>query len=175
MKRSKQIALCGMLSALAVVIMLLAYFPYMTYLLPEIAGAVLAVILFEIDGKWATGAYVATALITIMMCEKESAVMFVGFFGYYPILKSVLERFSSRVLEYVVKFVLFNAAVVVSYIFIIYIFGIPLEGMEKLGRFALPILFAVANFAFLVYDRALTILYTDYMRRLHPKVERLMR
>ena len=38
MKKSKRIALCGMLSALSLVIMLVAYFPYLTYTLPALAG-----------------------------------------------------------------------------------------------------------------------------------------
>ena len=51
MKRNTgKIALCGVLSALSVAIMLFSYFPSMTYAVPAIAGLVF--ILLVVDGLW---------------------------------------------------------------------------------------------------------------------------
>ena len=124
MKKSKRIALCGMLSAMALVIMLLAYFPYMTFTLPALAGALFAIIMIEIGHKWAWGGYVTTAILSLLLCEKEAAMLFVGFFGYYPIMKAYLEHIRSLVLETILKFSLFNIAMVASYAIIIFVFGI---------------------------------------------------
>lgn len=175
MKQSKRIALCGMLSALAVVIMLMAYFPYLTYALPALSGALFAIVLIELGGKWAFGSYATAAIIALLLCEKEAAVIFVAFFGYYPIVKAYLERISSKTVEYLLKFLLFNVAVIVSYVVIIFVFGIPLEGLGDFGKYTLLILLALANIMFVVYDLALTRVYVDYMGKLHTKIMRLLK
>ncbi len=174
MKKSKRIALCGMMSAVALVIMLVAYFPYLTYTLPAIAGIMFAIVMVETNTKWAWGSYITTAILTMLLCEKEAAVLFVAFFGYYPIVKAYLEKMSSRILEYIVKFSIFNAAVVVAYLVIIYIFSIPIEDMGQFGQYTLYILLAMGNVVFIVYDMALTTAYQEYMKKLHNKVKKIL-
>ena len=175
MKKSKKIALCGVLSSLAIVIMLMAYIPYMLFALPAIAGIFSGVILLELDYKWAIGAYACTALIALLLCEKEAAMLFAGVFGYYPIVKYYLERFSSRVLEYIFKFAIFNVALVCAYLVIIFVFSIPIENMEVFGRFAYLILVGLANIMFVAYDMALSRVYEIYMKQLHDRVRKLIR
>ncbi len=175
MKKSKRIALCGVLGAMAVVIMIMAYFPYLTFALPAIAGCLFGIILIELDYKWALGAYVSAALITLLLCEKESAMLFVAFFGYYPIAKYFLERIPNRLMEYIAKFALFNVAVAVTYIITIFVLGIAMEGMEVFGRYTLLILLALANLMFAVYDLALSRFFGEYMLRFHPRVARMLK
>ena len=178
MKKSKKIALCGVLSSLAVVIMLMAYIPYMLFAFPAIAGIVSGIILTELDYKWALGTYACTAIIALLLCEKEAAMLFVGVFGYYPIVKYYLERFSSfsnRIREYIFKFAIFNVALVCSYLVIIFLFSIPIENMEVFGRFAYLILVGLANIIFVAYDMALSRVYEIYMKQLHDRVRKLIR
>lgn len=175
MKQSKRIALCGMLSALAIVIMLMAYFPYLTYALPALAGALFAVVMVELGSKWALGGYITAAVLSLLLCEKEAAVIFVAFFGYYPILKAFLERCASRIAEYLFKFLTFNIAVAVAYVIIIFVFGIPMEGLGDFGKYTVLILLVLANIMFLVYDMALSKVYEDYMRKIHPKISRMLK
>ena len=111
MKQSKKVALCGVMTALSVVIMLAAYFPYLTFALPALAGAVFCVVMIEIGTKWAFGGFVTAAILSVLFCEKESSMMFTCFFGFYPILKSYYEKIRSRAVEYIVKFATFTACV----------------------------------------------------------------
>lgn len=175
MKQSKKIALCGMLTALSVVIMLAAYFPYMTYALPAVAGAVFCVVMIEVDHIWAWGCYVTAALLSVLLCEKESAAMFLCFFGFYPILKSYLEKLRSRVVEYILKFLIFNACVCTAYFIIIKLFGIPMEGMGDFGKYTPLLLLALGNVVFFIYDVAVTRLVSGYIKDLHPKIAKLLR
>ena len=175
MNKTKCIALCGLLVALAVVVMLVAYVPYLTFTLPVIAGAILSLVYFEIDAKWALGSYAAASVLALLLCEKEASMMFVAFFGYYPVLKAYIERIPNRILEYIVKFLLFNIATVAAYSVIIYVFGIPMEGLGDFGKYTLYILLASFNLMFLVYDMALTKLYPAYMARLHPRLSKLLK
>ena len=43
--------------------------------------------------------------------------MFIFFFGYYPILKGILERIKPKALSYLVKFLIFNLALVLAYVY----------------------------------------------------------
>lgn len=174
MKKSKRIALCGMLSALSLVIMLVAYFPYLTYTLPALAGIMFAIVMVEIGPKWAWGSFVTTAILSLLLCEKEAAVIFVAFFGYYPIVKANLERISLKAIEYIAKFLLFNVAVIVAYLVIIYVFSIPIENMGQFGQYTLLILLGMGNVVFIIYDFALSTAYQEYMVKLHPKVKKML-
>ena len=175
MKKSKRIALCGMLSALSLVIMLIAYFPYLTYTLPALAGVMFAIVMVEIGAKWAWGSFVTTAILSLLLCEKEAAVIFVAFFGYYPIIKANIERISLKIVEYLIKFVVFNVAVVVAYLVIIYVFSIPIENMGQFGQYTLLILLAMGNVVFIIYDFALSTAYHEYMMKFHSKVKKILK
>lgn len=175
MKKTRVIALCGTISALALAIMLAAYFPYMTYALPALAGALFSIILIEASPRYAVAAYCTTALLSLLLCEKEASVLFVCFFGYYPIVKAQLERLSKRPLEIILKLLLFNAAVVLAYFVTIYLFRIPMEDMGVLGKYGPPLLLLLGNFVFILYDFALTRLLTGYFCRLHPKIQKLLK
>ena len=91
MKNNVKIAFCGVMSALAAVLLLLSYFPYFTYAVPAIAGLVGLIVLIEINTKWSIITYVVTAVLALLFAEPEAMLMYVLFLGYYPILKSVIE------------------------------------------------------------------------------------
>ncbi|MBR3844119.1 MAG: hypothetical protein IKM39_01270 [Clostridia bacterium] len=175
MKKSKRIALCGMMSALALVIMLLAYFPYFTYMLPALAGSLFAIVMIEVGHKWAWGGYITAAILSMLLCEKEAAVLFVTFFGYYPITKSYLEKVPTRIVEYILKFALFNAAVVAAYLVIINVLGIPIENIGQFGKYTMLILLGMGNVMFWLYDLALSRVYHDYMVKFHAKVKGILK
>ena len=74
--------------------MLITYFsPLLVYTAPPFAGILLIVIVNEIGYRWALGTYVAISLLSVfLIADKESAVYFTMFFGYYPILKLLMEN-----------------------------------------------------------------------------------
>ncbi|MEG2813418.1 MAG: hypothetical protein RSA79_02340, partial [Oscillospiraceae bacterium] len=91
--QTKKIAFGGMISALSLIMMLAsAVFPMAEYTCPALAGIFLCVLVIEFGKKTATIAFLAVAILSIIIVpNKESAMLFCGFLGYYPILKSVLE------------------------------------------------------------------------------------
>lgn len=158
MKQSSKIALGGIIAALSVALMFLTgLIPFLTYALPAIAGVLLTLTVIEINKKWSLFIFAAISILSLLIVpDKEAAMMYVGFFGYYPIIKSVLECKLPKILEWVLKFVIFNAAVVISYCIIIYVFGIPLDELREYGKYSLWILLGSANVVFLLYDYCLT-------------------
>ena len=94
--KSTQIALGGMFSALCVSLMFMTGLaPFATYAIPMLAGAMLIPVVVELGPKTAVMVYISVGIISIFVAaDKEAAMMFLVFFGYYPILKQKLERLS---------------------------------------------------------------------------------
>lgn len=166
-RQSTKVALCGIISSVSVVLMFMTgLVPFLTYTLPAVSGALLAIIVIEINKKWATGAYIAISLLSLLIvANKEAAMFFVAFFGYYPIIKEVIENKLPKILEWVVKLLLFNVAAVAAYAVIIYVFGIPFDELEEYGKYSVLILLAMGNVIFVLYDYCMTSLITLYYQR----------
>ena len=173
-KSASSVAFGGIVSALAVLLMFFTgVFPFATYALPALAGLLLVVIVVDHGMKWAWCVYGAiSALAVLITPDREAAAMFVLFFGYYPILKSVLERIRLRVVEYLLKFIIFNVAIVASYLIIINVLGISeiLEEFGELGKYGVWIMLGMGNVVFLLYDITITRLISIYTRWLKPKL-----
>ena len=189
----------GIASALCLLLMLLTIIPIATYTMPALAGMVLIVVVIENGYSTAAMVYAAVSFLSLFICpDKEAAVLFVGFFGYYPILKGKLEKIRSRALEYAAKFLVFNIAVIASYLVIIYLFGLQgvLEDVGPLGQYSVlamlkaasPFelnrlvsifngrealaLLALGNVVFWIYDVALSRIITAYREVLRKKIFR---
>lgn len=174
MKKTAKITLCAMMAALSAVVMLVSYFPYLTYAIPAIAGLFVMVVVIEINRKWAVLTYIASAIIVFLLAETESKLMYVMFLGYYPILKSALEVMNKPVFEWIIKIIVFNAAVAAVYAVFSQMFGITLDDIDILGRYGAVILLAVGNAVFVVYDIAVSRMAMVYMYVLHPKIKKLL-
>ena len=113
----------------------------------------------------------------ILLPNKEAALVYACFLGYYPILKSSVERISNRALEWVCKLAVFNLAVVSAYLLLIYAFGVT----EVLDDFRLPggislqaslaVLLVAGNGVFVLYDYTLSGLIALYLQRIRPKLK----
>lgn len=177
MKQSSKTALGGIVSALSVVLMLMtAVIPFMSYALPLIAGALLILMVIEINKSWAFIVYAAVSLLAVFVVpDKEAAVFYVAFFGYYPIIKSTLEKHLPRVVEWIVKFAIFNFAVIAAYLFTVKVLGIPFDDIGEWGRYGMLVLLAVANVTFLVYDIMLTKLVTLYLYKFRKSFKKIFK
>lgn len=165
----------GIASALCLLLMLLTIIPIATYTMPALAGMVLIVVVIENGYSTAAMVYAAVSFLSLFICpDKEAAVLFVGFFGYYPILKGKLEKIRSHALEYAAKFLVFNIAVIASYLVIIYLFGLQgvLEDVGPLGQYSVLALLALGNVVFWIYDVALSRIITAYREVLRKKIFR---
>ena len=175
MKQNVKIRLCGITVALSVVFMLLSYFPYFTYAIPAITGLLTMMLVIEINVKWAFAAYVAASVLVFIFAEPESKLMYICLFGYYPIIKALIERINKPVIEWVLKLVVFNAAVLLIYVVFAGMFGISLDDFNVIGKYGVYIFWAFGNAVFVLYDITVSRLSGTYMYRIHPKVKKLLR
>lgn len=174
MKQTGKVALGGVFGALSLMFMLLTVFPLGTYALPAIAGAVLIPVVVEVGAGTGWMVYAAVALLSLLVApDMEAKVLFVGFFGYYPVLKAQLERLRMRWLEWTIKFSVFNVSMVLSYVLMLYVFHLDPETFTFGGVNLAWVMLAAGNVVFLIYDFALTSLVGGYQRGLHPRLTRI--
>ena len=177
MSKSGKIALGGLLTALGVVLMFLTgLIPIGTYALPAIAGVLLIVAVIEIGAKWAWMIYAAVAVLSLLFAaDKEAALLFVLFFGYYPVLKSFLERISSKVLSWISKFAVFNVAVVACFFLAVSFLQLPEDSFTVFGIYLPWVFLILGNAVFLIYDIALSGLVATYVEKLHHRVTKTLK
>lgn len=155
--KTRNTALCGVMTALSVVLMLFTtVLPILMYVLPIVTGLLVLFTADIINKKWAAGVYFSVAFLSIfLLTDKEAALTYCLFFGYYPIIKDVIEKlpvWASRIL----KFLLFNIAAVLIGVTGTFIFGISGDEYNEFGKLTIPILLFMANIVFILYDVCLT-------------------
>ena len=169
MKPVKSITFCAVIAALSSVIMLASYIPYITYASAALAGVLFIVPVIELSKPKAFLTFLVTAVFALLFAEPYSKVLFVCFFGYYPILKAVIEKIKNTALCVVFKLLCFNAAAVLSFFMLNFAVSIPFKEMEFSNIYILGAVL-VANIVFLLYDYGINGVVQFYMMRLHPTV-----
>lgn len=175
MNKTVKITFCSMMAALACVLMLLAYFPYFTYAAPAIAALFIMAAVIECGAKWALCSYAASAVLIFLTAEPESRLLYAFFFGYYAVLKAVVENLRKPVLEWAIKIAVFNAAVLAVYFVFAGLFGISLDDFNEFGKYSAYIFLALGNAVFVVYDIGLSRLAMAYMAVAHPRIKKLFK
>lgn len=152
---ASNIALGGVLAALAVVIMSMGtLIPVATYVCPILCAVLLQMVLKTCGGRIAWAWYGAVAILSALLApDKEAAAVFV-FLGYYPIVKPKLD---GKKLGWLWKGLLFNVSVLVMYWLLIHLFGLSqvTEDFEGMGIAMLVVLLVMGNVSFFLLDRLL--------------------
>ena len=173
--KTKNVTFCGIAAALATVIMLVGYFPYLTYAIPCIASMVIMVVTVELGKKYAFATYLVSLLPITLFCETESKLLYICLVGFYPILKAVFEKPCSRVLEYALKIIFLNLSIFVIYLLSTFVLGIPFEDMGELGKYGGVILVVAANIVFLLYDFCVGKMAFAYIIKFHSSVKKMLK
>lgn len=155
---ASQIALGGVLAALAVVIMCLGtLIPGASYICPLIAIAMNQMIL-DLCGRSVSWAwYGAVTLLSVLLApDKEAAAVFL-FLGYYPIVKPWMD---GRKYPALWKALFFNASITVMGYLLFLLLGIPLveEEYAHIKEILVLLIFALGNLTFFLADRLLVML-----------------
>ena len=162
-----KVAVGGVFSAIALVLMMLTgVFPFGTYAFPVIAGVMLIVIYLEFGFRWSMFVYGVISIMSVLfVSDKEAALFFLLLFGYYPVVKSFIERIKSKIVQYIIKLAIFNAAAVSVYFLMLFVFGMPVDSFEFFGV-NIPLVFLiVGNFVFLIYDLAINVVVAQYLQK----------
>lgn len=174
MKTSFKVALGGAVAALGLVLMFMtALIPFGTYAFPTFAGILTVVIVIEIGYGYAVAVYAATAILSFLLVpDKEAALMYAIFFGFYPILKGLIERLPNKPAQYALKLVLFNACVIAAFFIAVNLLSIPEDSYYLFGL-NMPLIFLLlGNVFFVIYDICVTRLVTVYLLKWRKKLNK---
>lgn len=174
MKISLKVALGGLVAALGLVLMFMtALIPFGTYAFPTFAGILLVLIVIEIGYGFALSVYAVTAILSFLLVpDKEAALMYAIFFGFYPVIKSLIERIKSKPLQYIVKYVLFNACIISAFFIAVNLLSIPEDSYNFFG-INMPMIFLIlGNIFFFIYDLCITRVVTVYLYKWHDKLNK---
>ena len=166
--KSREIALCGMMNALAVVLLSLGgLIPIATYCAPLLAMAVLLPVQEEYGNKLAITAWVSVSLLALMLTpDRETALVYV-FFGWYPVARPRIAALPSRLVRLAVKLIIATAIILLLYGAVLRLMGLTADLLE--GTFLLnAALLTMGNIVFLLLDLALarlTVLWRRKWRR----------
>ena len=177
MKNSSKTALGGIIAALSISIMfMVSVVPFLTYALPAAAAVLLVPIVIEINKKWALGVYFSVSVLSlIILPNKEVAVIYAAFFGYYQVIKAFLENHLKKCIDLVIKLLIFNFTISVSYYLMLKFMGIKIDEFETLCKYAVPVLLGLGSFAFILYDFALTRIIGLYISKWHCRFKKIFR
>lgn len=175
MKNSKVIAYSGVATALSVVMLFLgSIFWVLGYTMPLVASLVMIILLDSISQKSALLTFVSTSIISfILLNDKECVLLYVLFFGYYPLIRDKINDIKPKFLSYLLKFITFNAAMVLTQVLCVYVFGIPFDDM--LGKWGIVVFVLCLNLVFVVFDKLYTLLLRLYRIKLKKKVEKYIK
>ena len=171
-KDTLRIAFCGLISALSLGFMLMtSLIPVGSFALPVIAGAILVSVVIEFGWKWALAAFAAVSLLSVFLAgDKEAVVYFIAFFGFYPILKSGVERLKSKAVQYIIKYAVFNVCVIAAFFVCKFVLAVP-DDEFTIGGFYIPWAFLLAGEVFfIIYDLAVTVIVVNYVNRVRGKL-----
>ncbi|MCH5299371.1 MAG: hypothetical protein J1E96_06375 [Ruminococcus sp.] len=172
MKDSFRVAFCGLVSALALVLMLCTgLIPVGTYAFPIFSGMLLVAVVIEFGEKWAVAAFAAVSILSLFLAgDKEAVAYFIAFFGFYPIAKSGIERLRSRAVQYILKYALFTVCIVAAFTVCKFVLAIPDEEFTVFGVYVPWVFLLVAEVFFLVYDKCVTVMVTRYIVSIRNKI-----
>lgn len=175
-KRSFRIAFSGLVCSLSLVVLFMTgIIPFATYSLPCIAGFLLVTTMVECGDSWAWLSFAAISFLAMILTpDREAALMYIIFFGYYPMVKKYLEMIPSRLLEWASKLALFIGAIAGGYFAAVHLFGMEylLEEANEFGKYSLLVMLVLGVLVFLLYDIALSRLISVYILYLRKKIFR---
>ena len=172
-KQTGRLALVSVLTALAVVILLLTVSPVATIGLAALAGVCGIPIVVEWGRKAALVHFAAVAVLALLLVPAiEGKGMYIAFFGWYTVFKAWVEsKHLPRVAEWGVKCGVFAAAVVAYGAVWVFLLDMPLPAWS----WATPLIAVGVCAVFGVYDVGFSRLVSVYCGNFGQKIRRLFR
>ncbi|MBQ8684295.1 MAG: hypothetical protein IJ518_07260 [Clostridia bacterium] len=172
-KRSGKLAFCGVMTALALVFLLLTATPVSTVALAALAAVCGIPVVVEAGKRAALLHFVAVAVLaSLLVPTVEGKGMYIALFGWYTVFKAWLEsKRLPRVAEWGSKLAVF----VVALAAFAAVMWLTVRATFPYAYWTLTPIAVLLCGVFLVYDWGLSGLVGLYMSRLHRPISRLFR
>lgn len=177
MKKSVKAAFCGLASALCIALMFTGSLFYIfAYAVPMLLGLVTLMLNKTFGKGYAIYLYISTSVLSLLFVpEKETVMMYVLFFGYYPVIKPYMEKIKIRFIPFLLKLILFNISVFAIEIICVYVFAIPFFE-DGVFSSAMLIFFAAAmNISFVMYEMLLQKFSVLYEMKIEKRIKNALK
>ena len=153
--RARPLALCGVLTALAVALLCLGgIIPAAMLCGPILAMAVLLPVLEELGPRAAGTVYAAVSILALLLApDRETSLVYV-FFGWYPILRPKIAALPSRILRLLAKLAVCSAVTLLLYGLVLRLMGLTADLLAAAWYWNAALL-AAGNVLFLLTDATL--------------------
>jgi hypothetical protein len=150
-------------------------FLYLASILPTVRlGFTAAASLFAVAAVIEAGivsaffVFIGSSIIgALLLPDKTAVIIYVLFFGYYPVIKSLAEKSRSMLLNWALKLAVFEAAFTLTwFLFRSLIFNVKVLWMPVI------VVYLIGTSAFLVFDIGLTRLIGFYIIRISKNTRR---
>lgn len=171
MKNSLKIAVCAVFTAMSVALLFIGGAAFvLVYIMPMVTSMLMIILRKTFGVSAALITYAATSILSfILVPDRECMLMYVLFFGYYPIVYPSLEKI--KVLKWVVKLLLFNSMAALVQLALIFLFNIPfLEEGE--GIYIIVIFTVLMNILFIIYDFVIKNTFVLYEKKLEKRIKK---
>ena len=170
MSAVKKLALCSALAALSVLILLLAsVVTPVSVALSALAGLIPAVAVIHCGLWWSLGVYaVSGGLGLLLLPSRLPVILYLLFFGLYPVAKSLLERIRQPIVCWIAKAVFALVCAVLIYLLLRTLAIIPPVAAFAWWHLGVAVVLLAA---FVFYDFAFSALVSFYQRRIAPNVD----
>ena len=154
-RKTKNIALGGILASVAIVIMCLGgLIPFSTYVCPVLCILVGNIYISICGIKMGWVWYFAVSILSMLIAPDREAAAFYLFLGAYPCVRGILNKLP---MSWILKLLYFNVATLASYGVSVYILGLKEIDLEfrELGYIGLIVLVILSNVTFVLLDHLL--------------------
>ena len=167
-KATRLITVSAVMTALSVVSVYLgSVFPTGQLGFAAISSLFVIAAVVECGLKGGIFVYIGSAALTLLLVpDKSTALLFALFFGYYPVIKSLAERPKSRVLEWIIKLCLLNAALSV----LLFLFKLTIFDYSVING-STPLIYLLANIVFVLYDIGVSRLIFIYVNKISKRIK----
>ena len=172
MRSTKKLALTALLSALGTVLLSLgSLIEVLDLSAAAIVSCFVIFLRIELGGAYPYLFWLVTSLASLLLLPTGAAALLFALLGLYPLGKAVLER-CHPVVEWCAKILLAGTILTLFICIAKYVLLLP---DAILSGWLLPVFFAVALLAFVLYDIALSRLIVYYGLRIRPRISRFLK
>ncbi len=174
-RKSKRMALCGVMGSLMVTAMLLGdVIPLATFCAPMLAGLLLVPIAQEYGNRMAFVLYLAVGALSLLVStDPEMSFCFLFMAGPYPMIRNKLGRIRPRLLGWGAKLLYFVVMLCLMYGSLEMLFP-TVAGLGEMGTAALAAFGVLGILTFLAYDSLLFSFSVAYRIKLRPRLKQFL-
>ena len=168
-KRTRAITMTALISALATITLYIASV-WPTGRIGIVALASVFSAAAVVEAGLASGIYVfviSSALGLLLIPDRSAVLLYICFFGYYPVVKCLVERIRNISLQWVLKLLIFNIAMIVVW----FLLRALLFSFDT-GEPATVVVFLGGNVIFAAFDYGFSKLIWFYKERISKNIRK---